>query len=100
VKAIIEVITKKEEVDVLPGKLYSIEQHSDGVVTEFSINYLLEENSYQRYFVIKTSNDNNENEIIYMGNDKTKVDPEHNIFFTPTGPLNETGNEKKINQTI
>lgn len=33
VKAIIEVISKKEEVEDLPGRLYNIEQHSDGIVT-------------------------------------------------------------------
>lgn len=33
VRSIIEVVTRKEEVEELPGQLYNIEQHSDSIVT-------------------------------------------------------------------
>jgi hypothetical protein len=64
----------------LPGKLYNIEQHTDGVVIEFSLNFLLQDNSYQRYFVIQIG----KNELVYLGSDITKSDPSTHIFFTPT----------------
>lgn len=44
---------QKENVEEIAGKLFNIEQHTDGVVIEFSLNYLLQDRSYQRYFVIK-----------------------------------------------
>jgi uncharacterized membrane-anchored protein len=53
IKKYIKLITQKEGVDVLSGRLYNIEQHSDAVVSEFSFNYIEEDGNYTRYFIIK-----------------------------------------------
>lgn len=39
-KSIIGFVKKSNNLSILPGILYNIEQHSDAVVTEFAISYL------------------------------------------------------------
>jgi hypothetical protein len=88
VKKLIKFITEQQDIENIPGKLYNIEQHSDGVTTEFSFNYVQEDGIYNRYFVIKEVK--GEKQIFYMGSDTTTEDPRNNIYFKPTYPLEES----------
>lgn len=71
----------------MPGQLINIEQHSDAVVTEFAFTYVLSDGTYNRYFVIKRLGDKKNENLIYMGSDATKINPEKNLYFKPTDPL-------------
>lgn len=53
IKKILKVIAEKEGVKVIPGKLADIEQHTDGVVTEFCFKFEQKDNTVVRHFVIK-----------------------------------------------
>ena len=94
----IETVKDHEDVEKLPGKLYNIEQHSDGVTTEFSFNYIQEDGSYNRYFVIKEIE--GKKHVHYMGSDSTAQDPKDNLFFKPTDPLSKKDHENKYLKSV
>ena len=98
VKKLIKTIKEHEDVDKLPGRLYNIEQHSDGVATEFSFNYVQDDGSFTRYFVIKEIN--GKKNVFYMGSDSTNEDPKDNIYFKPTYPLEYSSNHEQYQETI
>ena len=94
------IIVEKENVDKLPGKLFSIEQHSDCVVTEFSFNFIEEDGTYTRYFTIKEGKTKTSKRIHYMGKDSTTANPEYNNFFNPIEELNKEQHPKKYESTL
>jgi len=91
-------VSLKENVTTLTGTLFNIEQHSDVIVTEFSINYQEDDGNYTRYFVIK--NMDLGNNLTYLGKDTISSNPETDIYFKPTEPLVYKGNENLFAETL
>jgi len=84
VKRLIEIIISEAGIEgKIPGQLFNIEQHTDGVVTEFSINYLMEDETYIRYFIIKEVKKNKQQNVHYMGSEVTKENPKKSLYFKP-----------------
>ena len=101
IKKLISIITKEVGIEgKIPGKLFNIEQHTDGVVTEFSINYVREEEIYVRYFIIKEVNKNKKVNVHYMGSEITKENPKTNLFFKPEEQLVAEQNQDKFEEII
>ncbi len=91
-------ITKSLGLTSLPGTLTSIEQHSDGVVTEFALGFSTGNNSYTRYFVIKPVDP--AFPTYFMGSDNTSKDPKSALYFNPFPPLDPkvSANQNKFIQ--
>ena len=83
----------------MPTVVDYVEQHNDGVVTEFAFSILEEDKTYTRYYAIKK---HNPVRYYYLGKDKLPkgTNPQTDLYFKPTSPVSLTAENMRIFQSV